>query len=624
MACKLLLLQVLLPFTCFSQVNITGFVKDLQTNEPLAYCNVSVPGTSKGTITNSDGVFSIKSVLDKDVLVFSYLGYESKTMLVSDLQKNKYVFLQKNSYLLKEVEIHADNDYLYDIFSKSRKVLQKNRSVYASKAYYVIETKATPLEVYYPDTNSYSRQNPFPTINSYSLDEQQEKTVELLECFYNASLEGNKIKALKFRNGKSFLIPSENYFISLNSSKAIGQFCFFEKNEIFPSCPFQYGKNAMKKNFNLELLSFDSKNYHIKFYPRDNFNDNFSGDVWIEKESFQVLKINLSIDSAEIFPFEPRSHFDTIKYFNLKISNSYNSQNKFLPDYTAFDYGFKYISRYDTVVLESMYKNTMTNINSTGLIYYYDYGTPFIMPYFNYDLDFDDYFLISLFPYNKDFWETNQIVQLTDHQKDKFGIANNMNCRVNDFDNYTGTLSRHHCKSSVSEIGVDRFCFLFWSADKRVILSKPSIMDSVSKDVQQTPYPDQLYKIEVQILLDVTEVGDSIVCKSWTVFDTMKSFYKYDETELTRAFLNIYFDICEIERRKMQKQLDENRYTLSEIDSLYNSTKEEMEKITKQFVLQTDRGRDDRFIKKWNKYVLENLGIDNLELVKNTEKSKNQ
>lgn len=49
-----------------------------------------------------------------------------------------------------------------------------------------------------------------------------------------------------------------------------------------------------------------------------------------------------------------------------------------------------------------------------------------------------------------------------------------------------------------------------------------------------------------------------------------------------------------------------------------------MNKITKQFVVETDRGRDDKSLKKWNKYVLENLGIDNLKLVKNTEKSKNQ
>lgn len=622
---EILLLFILFSVTSLAQIKITAKVKDSQTDELLSYCNVSVLGTGKGTITNADGVFCITVDTTKDILEFSYLGYATKTIFASYIKKDKNVFLQKNTYELQEVEIYADNDYLYDILIDSKKKLQKNNSEYISKAYYAIETKATPLEVHFPDTTNCSSHNQFVNKNTLSLKGQQEKTVELLECFYNASIVGNKIEELKFRNGRVFSMPSENYFISLQTSKVMGQFCFFEKNEHFPSCPFQYGKNAIKRIFNLELLSFDGKSYHIKFYPYNNSKKYFSGDMWIDKKSKQVLKINLMIDSAEIYPLSPIIDLDTVKNFNLNIINSFNPQKEFLLDYTVFDYSFDYVSRRDTIVRREFgYKRTKSKINSTGIVYYYDYDDPFILPFFKYEPVLNDYLLMSLFPYNINFWNANEIVQLTENQKNKFNIGKGLNEIENDCSIENGKIFLKEYCTKEENIRILSFYYIFWSESDRVIVTKSSIIDSIPKDVQQTPYPDQLYNIEVQILLDATKVGDSIVCKSWTVFDTMKSFYKYEETELTMAFLNIYFDICEIERRKMQQQLDENKYTLSEIEIIYNLTTSQINKITKQFVQETDRGRDDKFIKKWNKYVLENLGIDNLKLVQNTEKRENQ
>ena len=168
--------------------------------------------------------------------------------------------------------------------------------------------------------------------------------------------------------------------------------------------------------------------------------------------------------------------------------------------------------------------------------------------------------------------------------------------------------------------GIGTFAMLydFWSADQRLIVDKVEVSENLP-DL----YPDQMCNLVVQIVLDITEVGDSLVCKSWSVFDFAKSVYLYDDTPDVESYFNIYFDICEIERRKLQKKLDEKKHTLSEINEIYNLTKAEIDMISKQFYSETDRGHDEKSIKKWNKYVLENLGIDNLKLVKNTEQNKN-
>ncbi|MDD3685393.1 MAG: carboxypeptidase-like regulatory domain-containing protein [Bacteroidales bacterium] len=599
-------------FVSAQNQKLTAIVKDSKTGEALPYCNVLVVGTNKGTITNADGFFSISVNLESDMLEFSYLGYEKLNVQASSIVKTKVVKLIKNSYELAEVEIHADNDYLYDIFVKCRKNLQLNNSEHISKAYYAIETKATPIEVYYPDTNNYSRQNPFPELNSSRTNEQQEKTVELLECFYNASIVGDRVIGLKFRNGKLFSLPAENYFISSESSKAMGYFCCFEKNEVFPSCPFQYGKNAMRKIFNLELLAFDGNNYNIKFYPLNNSKKYFSGDVWIEKESMRVLKINLMIDSAEIIPFDPIIRFDTIQNFRMNISNSFSPQNRYLPDYTVFDYSFDYVSRRDTMSLLSGYKNTLSKMTSNGLIYYYDYENPFVLPYFEYNLDYADYILMCLLPYNKEFWETNNVVELTDNQKDKFLIGGGVNINDNQCSVKDGKMYLENYSTGNNDLGIFLMTFyVFWNAEKRLLIDKLIVSDNLP-DL----YPDQMCNLVVQIVLDITEVEDSFICKSWSVFDVTQSVYLYDDTPDVESYFNIYFDICEIERRKMQKKLEEKNYTLVEIDAIYNSTKAEIAKISKQFYLETERGHDEKGIRKWNKYVVENLGIDNLGIAR--------
>src|SRR3954466_6801140 len=77
-----LLLFVSMLLCCsvaFSQERtITGKVTDDSTNAPLAGVSVHVRGTSGGTSTNSEGVFSIKAPGGAVTLVFSYIGYGSK------------------------------------------------------------------------------------------------------------------------------------------------------------------------------------------------------------------------------------------------------------------------------------------------------------------------------------------------------------------------------------------------------------------------------------------------------------------------------------------------------------------------------------------------------------------
>ena len=58
---------------------VTGIVKDKETRQALANVNISVQGTNIGTVTNADGVFSLKASLDElgRGVVVSHLGYQN-------------------------------------------------------------------------------------------------------------------------------------------------------------------------------------------------------------------------------------------------------------------------------------------------------------------------------------------------------------------------------------------------------------------------------------------------------------------------------------------------------------------------------------------------------------------
>lgn len=65
------------------QVTIQGTVTDETTGESLPGANVLVKGTSIGTATNSKGNYTLNVPSLQDTLIFSYIGYESRTVPIN-------------------------------------------------------------------------------------------------------------------------------------------------------------------------------------------------------------------------------------------------------------------------------------------------------------------------------------------------------------------------------------------------------------------------------------------------------------------------------------------------------------------------------------------------------------
>lgn len=73
-------------------ITISGIVKDKQTKKRLGYVNLSVPGTSVGTITNEEGEFTIKvrNSLQARQVEVSHIGYLNDIIPVTGKNLSDY------------------------------------------------------------------------------------------------------------------------------------------------------------------------------------------------------------------------------------------------------------------------------------------------------------------------------------------------------------------------------------------------------------------------------------------------------------------------------------------------------------------------------------------------------
>lgn len=92
---------------CLNAVNaqqvVTGTVTD-ESGEPIIGANILVKGQSSGTVSDVNGEFSLSVSSFEDILVISYIGYETVEVKVGK-RKNLFIRLTESSNLLNDVVV---------------------------------------------------------------------------------------------------------------------------------------------------------------------------------------------------------------------------------------------------------------------------------------------------------------------------------------------------------------------------------------------------------------------------------------------------------------------------------------------------------------------------------------
>ena len=133
---KLFLYLVVLFSYCAEAQLIESKILDIETKEPILGATVYFNGTTKGTITNKEGVFKIQKTTDiNSNLIINCLGYYKETVDLTVISDNSYII-----YLKPKVETLDALVITKDEWSRKKK-LQYFKSEFLGKNTAAIQCK---------------------------------------------------------------------------------------------------------------------------------------------------------------------------------------------------------------------------------------------------------------------------------------------------------------------------------------------------------------------------------------------------------------------------------------------------------------------------------------------------
>lgn len=551
---------------------IEGKVLDYSTRQPVPYAKIFNTTIDKGTISNLDGYFRIPISSVEDVLFVSFMGYKKIQLQLRTDRRYYVIYLQQEDRVLSEVVVGPqDNDYLYDLVAKSRKNQSKKHAV--SKAYY-------ELKSFHDSTQ-----------------------IELVEGFYNINVKGCDIEGIDLKAGRLAIQQyAGRYFASLESSRAITQLKTFDKNFYFPISPIEVKKKELKQQFKLRLIAKyvneqrDSI-YHLSFDPKEARGLYYHGELWINKTNETVQKINFLCDSCLKYPFLPIFPSDSIQNVQFNITKTFTEiEGEMYFNHIDFFYVIDYKSRIGAAH-QREYK-----IVTNAILYAYDFENKFdIITPDQLPENASDYRKYNATPYNSFFWTYNDEFRLKDetHSNEAFFQTPNAHTNVTVFK-----------KLPDQKTGFFEHPFIQWSTNR--ILFREFLSDTLPTVQSGVIYNN--YNLKVDYYLDFNTYQDSTHLLSAVLFNPFESFYHLPIDKETQCFINIYFDLCEIVRRKMEKEIRLEPLALSRIKYIYKTYQTQLEKEMNSFFKAVDRGTNRIELEKYNAFVYNELDIDNVAL----------
>lgn len=569
---RLLAWLLLLPLPALAQVAVTGRVLDAGTREPLPYASIGVQGSVRFTLANEEGTFSIVADTLRDSLRVALIGYRTRVVSARDVAANSIVLLQPTAKELPSFTVKG-SDAQYERVARVAKALREQGNG-SARAYFELET--------------YLEGQP----------------VEVIECFYNAELAGARVRDLHLKHGRIGVAPvqtregGQRYFVSLNTTKAVTLFDPTAANDHYPATPFQWTKaKAIKKRYRAELLSTDDSGTDLlRLTPRDTSGNAFTVDLWLRRSDDHVLAYELRCNACAPVPFEPYKAMDRIHSTDLRIKHVWRSDANTL-QHTELSYAMDY---------EGMGRRE--HVRTNAVLHLFDPGGAFMLPLFDYDQEQPDYRKILLQPYDSVFWQqAPALVSTAQQQRDRAFLRTH------------GTFTGFRKPDGTGKADFFESNCAWWSAEKRISLkSLPPPPDDGMRpaNYQQrgATVPATQVNLEAQLYLDMDTTGGTLRVFSATLLDGFRSYYHLPEERHTDCFINLFFDLCELERRTMQAELQQPSMTAEQARSIHSSWTNHMRDLSRRYMKETALGSDHNALLKWNDKVKEALGIDNMAL----------
>lgn len=560
---KKILLLILIAF-CLDGwgqqiVTIELQVFDCTTEETLPFANVRSITNKTGTATNFEGLFSFESNLT-DTLIISFIGYKNQIILVKDYLNTNKICLTTKNFNISDVTISAKSNFLYKMLSDCRK--NKITDQLHSKTYFLLKSE---------------------------VNQQQ---VELVEAYYNGTFQNHNISKLDLKIGRAYLTKfNKNCFVSMGTSNGINLHQTFDFNLYFPSSPLEWNEQKLKKKFNLtfhDKFREDNKTIYVIDFKELNKEGKFKGRVWVDSANKVIRKLKLLNEQGANSPFLPVGDAKEIKYVSFDITKTYKlEEGHNVVQSIDFNYDLEYVGKDKQPV----------KVSTKAVLFAYDYKNQFVLPRFKKGLILNDYQGISLAPYNNFFWDNHREFQLNALEKEKQLFIRN------DSTNFINSFSYN---SMTNKISFTEPTYRKWSKHRI------NIIDFGHKNVLYSHNNiHSKYNLVVMIFMDINKIEDSLNVQLSTILDPFRSFSNLEDTQNSSAFISMYFDLVEIEKRNLKTKI-EGIDSEKEIIMLYEVANKRLNNLSSIFFTETAAGTNKKGMKNWNEYIIENIGIDNL------------
>tara|TARA_R110002050_G_scaffold179118_3_gene312398 strand:- start:38860 stop:41355 length:2496 start_codon:yes stop_codon:yes gene_type:complete len=310
---NLLLFLLFVSTTIFSQTKVSGIVID-ESGLPVSFANIIFKGSSEGTISNDDGVFYMESDATYDTIVVSFIGYDSKEIVLD--KKVNYqmsIVLTEGGEQLKEVVVYSGKqskknnpaiDILRKIWEMKRKNGVKHFKQYNFEKYEKVEFDLNTIDSALIKSKIFKGlEFVFQDLDTSRITGKTYLPIFLNETFSKVygdntiSQEKEEILGTKnsgFSNNQALTAFVEDlysdYDIYNNYLK------FFDKS--FTSPLSKTGIDVY--NYVLSDSTFiDNKwCYNIIYYPRRKNELTFKGNFWVNDSTYAIKKINLEVTKS--------------------------------------------------------------------------------------------------------------------------------------------------------------------------------------------------------------------------------------------------------------------------------------------------------------------------------------
>jgi hypothetical protein len=262
-----------------------GRIVDSQTGYPLSFATVSINRLGIGTASNSDGnwALQIPTNAGDEAMTFTFMGYTTKTVRLSDVRQAPTVSMQAKSFEMAEV-IVVPKDFCKDFLGKAYAAIPEN-----------YPTKPTLSEGFYRETER---------VNDSLFLYFNEAVLNVYKNTYRNTLNFGQIQVEKSRKN---VFPGID---SINDVRFYGGPHFPNDLDIVFS-RWDFIKPSEYNNWQYDLVGLYKDSiasvYTIAFRNKKSPNTNFQGRMFIDRDSyafvgFELRRAGLSTISSQRMP----------------------------------------------------------------------------------------------------------------------------------------------------------------------------------------------------------------------------------------------------------------------------------------------------------------------------------